>query len=107
MNKKKVTVFEQLCSYYGIQKSTAQKICADLGFSPNLGLELLTSDQKAKYYKICRKYPHGSRVLSSTRDNIKGLMNLGCVRGLRLKKKLPVRGQRTRTNAKTIKRWKP
>lgn len=106
MTKLGLTISEDLTVHYGINKSTVYKICADLGFAPNLYLKHLTSDQKAKYYKRCRSYPHGSRVLSFTKESIKSLIQKGCVRGLRLKRRLPVRGQRTRTNAKTIKRWK-
>lgn len=106
MTRKDLTIYEEYSLKYGIQKSTVYKVCADLGFAPNLCINYLTPDQKAKYYKRCQEYIHGPKVLSLTKERISELIQKGCLRGLRLKRKLPVRGQRTRSNAKTIKRWK-
>lgn len=106
MTREDLSIYKNYSLEYGIQKSTVHKICADLGFAPNLWVKHLTPDQKAKYYKKCREYFHGPKLKALTKDRITELIQKGCVRGLRLKKRLPVRGQRTRSNAKTIKRWK-
>lgn len=106
MVKKDLSVYEHYSLEYGIQKSTVLKVCADLGFAPNLCINHLTADQKAKYYKRCLEFIHGAKLRSFRKERISELIQKGCLRGLRLRRKLPVRGQRTRSNAKTIKRWR-
>ena len=106
MTRKDLSIWDDYSLEYGIQKSTVYKLCADLGFAPNFSIKNLTPEQKADYYKRRRNYLHGAKFLSFTRERINDLIQKGCIRGLRLKRKLPVRGQRTRSNAKTIKRWK-
>lgn len=103
---KKETLDRDLYSKYGIKKATAAKICADLGFAPTLKFEFMTLSQQNLYVQVCRTYFHGPRYKLEKKKAITELISKGCRRGLRLKNRLPVRGQRTRTNAKTIKRWK-
>ena len=89
---------------YGIGRSTAQKICADTGLSADEKIKDLTDEEITKL----REYIDGSlQVEGDLRRemsiNIKRLMDLGCYRGFRHRRGLPVRGQRTKTNARTRK----
>ena len=89
---------------YGIGKSTAQKILTTSGIDVNTRTDNLTESEVAKIReqidKECRVEGDLRRDVSM---NIKRLMDLGCYRGLRHRKGLPVRGQRTKTNARTRK----
>lgn len=89
---------------YGIGKSTAQKILSDTGIDFNTKTDNLTEAEVAKIREGIDK--HAKVEGDLRRDismNIKRLMDLGCYRGLRHRKGLPVRGQRTKTNARTRK----
>ncbi len=89
---------------YGIGKVTAQKICKDINVSPNQKVSDLTEEQilklRAHIDKTCTVEGDLRREVSM---NIKQLVDIGCYRGVRHRKKLPVRGQRTHTNARTRK----
>jgi small subunit ribosomal protein S13 len=89
---------------YGIGKSTAQKLLADSGVDFNTRTENLT---EAEIARIRENIDKSVKVEGDLRRdismNIKRLMDLGCYRGLRHRKGLPVRGQRTKTNARTRK----
>jgi small subunit ribosomal protein S13 len=88
----------------GIGKTTARRILADAGISPELRTDALTEDQVGKIRKmIDGQIPVEGDVRREVSLNIKRLMDLGTFRGLRHRKGLPVRGQRTRTNARTRK----
>jgi small subunit ribosomal protein S13 len=92
-----------LTSIYGIGRSTAQKICTSVGIPFSKKIKDLTdSDLERIRDEIGRMTIEGDlrRELSI---NIKRLMDLGCYRGFRHRRGLPVRGQRTRTNARTRK----
>ena len=92
-----------LTSIYGIGRSTAQKICTTVGIPFSKKIKDLTdSDLERIRDEIGRMTIEGDlrRELSI---NIKRLMDLGCYRGFRHRRGLPVRGQRTRTNARTRK----
>ena len=92
-----------LTSIYGIGRSTAQKICTTVGIPYSKKIKDLTdSDLERIRDEIGRMTIEGDlrRELSI---NIKRLMDLGCYRGFRHRRGLPVRGQRTRTNARTRK----
>jgi small subunit ribosomal protein S13 len=92
-----------LTSIYGIGRSTAQKICESVGIPHSKKIKDLTdSDLERIRDEIGRMTIEGDlrRELSI---NIKRLMDLGCYRGFRHRRGLPVRGQRTRTNARTRK----
>jgi small subunit ribosomal protein S13 len=89
---------------YGIGNSTAQKIISDSGVDLNTRTDNLTEVEVAKIRDYIDK---NIKVEGDLRRdismNIKRLMDLGCYRGLRHRKGLPVRGQRTKTNARTRK----
>ena len=88
---------------YGIGNTTAQKIIADSGVSEDVRVEDLTPDQEDKLRQEVEKYRVEGDLRRETNLNIKRLMDIGCNRGLRHRKGLPVRGQRTKTNARTRK----
>ena len=92
-----------LTAIYGIGRPTAQKICDSVGIPYTKKIKDLTdSDLERIRDEIGRMTIEGDlrRELSI---NIKRLMDLGCYRGFRHRRGLPVRGQRTRTNARTRK----
>ncbi len=89
---------------YGIGRTTAQKILAESGVNSDTRTDNLTEAEVAKIREYIDK---NIKVEGDLRRdismNIKRLMDLGCYRGLRHRKGLPVRGQRTKTNARTRK----
>lgn len=93
-----------LQSIYGIGPAKAKEICAKLGIPAARRVHQLTDDE---VLKIRETIDQGYKVEGDLRRevsmNIKRLMDLGCYRGLRHRKGLPVRGQRTHTNARTRK----
>ena len=88
---------------YGIGLSTSQKILKDAGVNPDTRVKDLTGEQE----QAIRKAMEGMTVEGDLRRevalNIKRLTEIGCYRGLRHRRGLPVRGQRTKTNARTRK----
>lgn len=89
---------------FGIGKSTAQKILIESGVDPNSKTDNLTEAEIAKIREfIDRNIKVEGDLRRDISMNIKRLMDLGCYRGLRHRKGLPVRGQRTKTNARTRK----
>jgi small subunit ribosomal protein S13 len=89
---------------YGIGRATARRICADTGIPPNKPTEELSeSDIKKIRDLLDSDYKVEGDLRREIQMNIKRLMDLGCYRGLRHRKGLPVRGQRTHTNARTRK----
>jgi small subunit ribosomal protein S13 len=89
---------------YGIGRSTSQKILSQAGIDVNKRVGDLTDDEVAKIRSIITSdYKVEGALRSETQMNIKRLMDINCYRGLRHRKGLPVRGQRTRTNARTRK----
>ena len=89
---------------YGIGRSTATKICADSKIDPNRKMNDLSNEEVNELRKLIESdYKVEGRLRSETALNIKRLMDIGCYRGLRHRKGLPVRGQRTKTNARTRK----
>jgi len=89
---------------YGIGRATAQKILDQAGVSYDIRTKDLTDDQIAKIRDIIDKnYKVEGDLRREVALNIKRLMEIGCYRGLRHKLGLPVRGQRTHTNARTRK----
>ena len=89
---------------FGIGKSTAQKILNESGVDPNSKTDNLTEAEIAKIREfIDRNIKVEGDLRRDISMNIKRLMDLGCYRGLRHRKGLPVRGQRTKTNARTRK----
>jgi small subunit ribosomal protein S11 len=89
---------------YGIGRSTAQKILAECGVDCDTRTDNLTEAEISKIRDIIDKnYKVEGDLRKEISMNIKRLMDLGCYRGLRHRKGLPVRGQRTKTNARTRK----
>ena len=92
-----------LTAIYGIGRTTAQKICVNAGVPLDRKIKDLTD---ADLEKIREEIGHITIEGDLRREmsiNIKRLMDLGCYRGFRHRRGLPVRGQRTRTNARTRK----
>lgn len=88
----------------GIGNTTAKKILAQTGVNPDIRVKDLTEDDAAKLREYIDKNVEVEGDLRrSTAMNIKRLVEIGCYRGIRHRKGLPVRGQRTKTNARTRK----
>lgn len=89
---------------YGIGRTTAQRILAESGVSPETRTDSLTEAEVAKIREyIDKNIKVEGDLRRDVSMSIKRLMDLGCYRGLRHRKGLPVRGQRTKTNARTRK----
>jgi small subunit ribosomal protein S13 len=89
---------------FGIGRTTAIEICEKLEVDPSSMMNDLSSDDVAKLRQILdNEYKVEGRLRTETALNIKRLMDIGCYRGLRHRRGLPVRGQRTKTNARTRK----
>ncbi len=100
-NEKRIVV--SLTYIYGIGNTTAEKICADAGVSVDIRTKDLTDEQLTALRAEVTKYHTEGDLRRENALNIKRLTEIGCYRGIRHKKGLPVRGQRTRTNARTRK----
>ena len=92
-----------LTSIYGIGKTRAQQICAVAGVAPETLVKDLAEPEVADIRNAVAKFVVEGDVRRETSMNIKRLMDLGCYRGIRHRRGLPLRGQRTRTNARTRK----
>ena len=89
---------------YGIGQSTAQKICKDLELDPDQKIKDLTDDEVTKLRTYIDANVEVEGDLRRDRSQaIKRLSEIGCYRGLRHRRGLPARGQRTKTNARTRK----
>ena len=89
---------------YGIGKTSSQNILSQLKIDPNTLTDDLTEEQINDIRKVIdSEYKVEGELRTQISMNIKRLMDLGCYRGLRHRKSLPVRGQRTSTNARTRK----
>lgn len=89
---------------YGIGKSTSQRILSQLDIDLNTSTDDLTEAQINSIRKVIdSEYKVEGALRTEVSMNIKRLMDLGCYRGLRHRRSLPVRGQRTSTNARTRK----
>lgn len=89
---------------YGIGRSLAHRILEATGVNPDTRVRDLTPDEIVRLrQEIEGKYKVEGALRSEVAMNIKRLMDIGCYRGLRHRLGLPVRGQRTRTNARTRK----
>ena len=93
-----------LTSIYGIGRSTARKILEQVGVDFNTKSEKLSETELTKIREVVsQEYTTEGELRRGVSANIKRLMDLGCYRGLRHRKSLPARGQRTHTNARTRK----
>ena len=92
-----------LTAIYGIGRSTAQKICEAVGVPYSKKIKDLTDADLEKIREELGRVTIEGDLRRETSINIKRLMDLGCYRGFRHRRGLPVRGQRTKTNARTRK----
>ena len=101
-NEKRIEI--ALTYIFGIGRSTSQKILSMTGVSPDTRVKGLTEEETGRLRQVIESQlkVEGARR-SEVAMNIKRLMDIGAYRGLRHRKNLPVRGQRTRTNARTRK----
>ncbi|MCH4053228.1 MAG: 30S ribosomal protein S13 [Atopobiaceae bacterium] len=89
---------------YGIGRTSATKICEKAGVNPDTRVRDLTEDEVTRLRDaIDADYTVEGDLRRERRQNISRLMEIGCYRGLRHRKGLPVHGQRTHTNARTRK----
>ena len=89
---------------YGIGRTSAKKILEETGINPDTRVKDLTEAEEAKLREcIDKSYIVEGDLRRQTALDIKRLMEIGCYRGNRHRKGLPVRGQRTKTNARTRK----
>ena len=88
---------------YGIGLTSSQKILKEAGVNPDTRVKDLTADQEQAIRKAMSDYVVEGDLRREVSLNIKQLMEMGCYRGLRHRRGLPVRGQRTKTNARTRK----
>ena len=100
-NQKRIVI--SLTYIYGIGDTTANKICADAGVSVDIRTKDLTDEQLTALRNEVAKYRTEGDLRREVALNIKRLTEIGCYRGIRHKRGLPCRGQRTRTNARTRK----
>ena len=92
-----------LQAIYGIGPARAKAILATTGIAPNTKIKDLSDSEMDKVREQVGKFAVEGDLRREVTMNIKRLMDLGCYRGSRHRKGLPVRGQRTRTNARTRK----
>jgi small subunit ribosomal protein S13 len=88
---------------YGIGRTQASKIAAQAGIKPPVRVKDLTEDEIRNLINIINDYRVEGDLRKEVAMNIKRLMEINCYRGIRHKRRLPVRGQRTHTNARTVK----
>jgi small subunit ribosomal protein S13 len=92
-----------LTAIYGIGRQRAEDICVATGVQTNKKVKDLDDNELEKLRDAIAKFVVEGDLRRELSMNIKRLMDLGCYRGLRHRKGLPVRGQRTKTNARTRK----
>ena len=101
-NQKRVPI--GLTYIHGIGRTKAQQICEKVGIPPDRRVREMTDDEVLRVRELIdREYMVEGDLRRNVAMNIKRLMDLGSYRGLRHRKSLPVRGQRTHTNARTRK----
>ncbi|RLJ18706.1 30S ribosomal protein S13 [bacterium endosymbiont of Escarpia laminata] len=92
-----------LTSIYGIGRTRAIEICKEVGIEPSVKIQALSEGQVDAIRAIIGKITVEGDLRREVSMNIKRLMDLGCNRGIRHRRGLPLRGQRTKTNARTRK----
>lgn len=101
-NEKRTVV--ALTYLFGIGRSSAEQILRDTGINPNVRARDLTEDEvKRIATEIEQKYTVEGALRRLVQGNVQRLKDIGCYRGLRHRRGLPCRGQRTKTNARTRK----
>ncbi len=92
-----------LTAIYGVGRQTARNICNLVKIEPSIKILDLSEDQLEQIRKVLSSMVVEGDLRREVSINIKRLMDLGCYRGIRHRRGLPLRGQRTRTNARTRK----
>lgn len=92
-----------LTAIYGVGRPTAKLICSQVGIQPDAKIKDLSEEQIESIRKVIGAMTVEGDLRREVSMNIKRLMDLGCYRGIRHRRGLPLRGQRTRTNARTRK----
>jgi small subunit ribosomal protein S13 len=92
-----------LTQIYGVGRQRSLDICQAVGLKPQTRVRDLSENELDKLRTAIGEYTLEGDLRREVSMNIKRLMDLGCYRGIRHRKGLPVRGQRTRTNARTRK----
>ena len=92
-----------LTAIYGVGRSTARRICSSAGITVTTKIKDLSDAEMDKLREQVTRLTVEGDLRREVSMNIKRLMDLGCYRGVRHRRGLPVRGQRTRTNARTRK----
>ena len=92
-----------LTSIYGVGRTRAQQACEAAGIAPDTPVKDLAEPEVAKLRTAIAQFTVEGDLRRETSMNIKRLMDLGTYRGIRHRRGLPLRGQRTRTNARTRK----
>ena len=100
-NNKRVVI--ALTYIYGVGLTTSKKVLAENKISEDIRVKDLTDEQLNAIRKSLDEYKLEGDLRRETQLNIKRLMEIACSRGIRHRKGLPVRGQRTKTNARTRK----
>ena len=92
-----------LTSIYGIGRTRAANICTEAKVAPATKISALSEDEIERIRSEVGKFTVEGDLRREVSMNIKSLMDLGCFRGVRHRRGLPLRGQRTKTNARTRK----
>ncbi len=104
-NKKKVSL--ALCDIYGLGNFQSKQICIQLGISENLRIKQLTGFQLEQLTQlITQEYNIGVDLKRAVQQNIQRLVKIASYRGFRHTEGLPVRGQRTHGNSRTVRKLK-
>jgi small subunit ribosomal protein S13 len=88
---------------FGVGRPTSRKVLAAVGISPDTRTRELTEDEMQKLREEIGKLTTEGDLRRQILGNIKRLQDIGCYRGMRHRRHLPAHGQRTRTNARTVK----
>lgn len=92
-----------LTAIYGVGRQTARDICKEVNIEPAVKIKELSEEQLESIRQVISGMTVEGDLRREVSMNIKRLMDLGCYRGIRHRRGLPLRGQRTRTNARTRK----
>ena len=96
-------IWVALTHVHGIGRTRAQAVCSSAGIDPATKVKDLSEPEVAKLRDAVARFTVEGDLRREVAMNIKRLMDLGCYRGIRHRRGLPARGQRTRTNARTRK----
>lgn len=101
------SILYALTILYGINKYKSKTICQNVGINPHINVGLLKSNHVNRLIKYINKNIKVEQVLKKQKkDRLNKLLEIKSNRGIRLNQGLPVRGQRTHTNAKTVRKYK-